>query len=133
MAGEGDPEDAAHNMGNHLPLLPGNRLGPVPGSGRRRGQMRQWRGGAGEAGGWCRTCTGPRARDRGVSCCSSVSLDWGRGFGREEAAPKGRDSVLSILREPRTWLRGNGVKLGGERGRLRPPSIPDFYGTSSPP
>ncbi|KAF4024069.1 hypothetical protein G4228_015691 [Cervus hanglu yarkandensis] len=22
MAGEGDPEDAAHNMGNHLPLLP---------------------------------------------------------------------------------------------------------------
>lgn len=24
MAGEGDHQDAAHNMGNHLPLLPGN-------------------------------------------------------------------------------------------------------------
>lgn len=46
MAGEGDNQDAAHNMGNHLPLLPGNlrdgRLamgrdrgpGPIPQGGR---------------------------------------------------------------------------------------------------
>ena len=51
MAGEGDPQDAANNMGNHLPLLPGNRPGPVPGGGRGRGPSRERHGGAGEAGG----------------------------------------------------------------------------------
>ncbi|KAJ8788170.1 hypothetical protein J1605_005469 [Eschrichtius robustus] len=51
MAGEGEPQDAANNMGNHLPLLPGNRPGPVPGGGRGRGPSRERHGGAGEAGG----------------------------------------------------------------------------------
>lgn len=56
MAGEGDQQDAAHNMGNHLPLLPGNlrdgRLavggdrgpGPIPQGGRGQllGRSGRW-------------------------------------------------------------------------------------------
>lgn len=108
MAGEGDPEDAAHNMGNHLPLLPGNRLGPDPGSERRRGQRRKWRGGAGEAGGWCRTCSGPRARDRGGSCCISAPPSMRtRVWGGRRLSPKAGTRALHPLcaqnLAPRKW------------------------------
>lgn len=50
MAGEGGPQDAAHDMGNHLPLLPGNgRAGARVGArGLRAGPGRA---GAGRAGG----------------------------------------------------------------------------------
>lgn len=52
MDGERDPQDAAHNMGNHLPLLPGNLPGPVPGGGGTgRGSSAERRGRAGERGG----------------------------------------------------------------------------------
>lgn len=95
------------------------------------------RGASGAAGPGRRAGGAEPARGRGpgtvvVLAASRLPLVCGRGFGEGGGCPQRQELVLSILCVPRTWLQGNGVKLGGERGRLGPPSIPDFSGTSSP-
>lgn len=54
MADERDPQDAERNMGNHLPLLPGNLPGPDLGGGKGEAGAAS---GAEETGGR-RGCTG---------------------------------------------------------------------------
>lgn len=127
----GDPEDAAHNMGNHLPLLPGNRLGPVPGSEEARPEAQVARRGRG-GGRVVQNLLGAE-RDRGGSLLHLGSPSMRTRVWGGRGCPQRQGLVLSILCVPRTWLQGNGVKLGGERGRLRPPSIPDFLGLHPPP
>lgn len=97
MAGEGDPQDAAHDMGNHLPLLPGNRRG---GAGRR-GAAR----GCGRVSGARGLARGRLGRGSGL----------GSGAGRGRAGRGGRAAAVT------TWAPSPGVTTRVPRARTSPP------------
>lgn len=127
MAGERDPQDAAHNMGNHLPLLPGNLPGPVPGGGGTG------RGSSAERQGWGagRGAPRPAGAPRGAAASQASGHDRvpahpsragspqarGEGLGvAEGSAPKPRDPSLSARCVSGTWLLEIGLELRGREG-----------------
>ena len=109
MADERDPQDAAHDMGNHLPLLPGNLPGPVLGGGTGRGSSRERCRRAGETDGvehrglqgrpGKRPHLRPLASDLVLALLSHAgspqAMNGGFGPGRG-FAPKDRDPSLSV-------------------------------------
>lgn len=76
MAGEGDQQDAAHNMGNHLPLLPGNLRDGRLAMGGDRGPGRIPQGGRGQLFGRSGQWEASRVPRPPQPCASSRPVSW---------------------------------------------------------